>query len=315
MFMQTIYFPKYFKELIEYENLLMNKPVEAMEKLRTGKYPSGKIFNTYNTGGYVIYSMPDGMMSIIDGRTNLLYTPSDMDNVISASIIPKYFIDLDQEVNFNYAVTLYDYLLDGFFDMFLRSGLLHLEYAGQYSALFLKGKNKFPKARLSMSSPGCLTPYNNQEIKTELDLAMETHNENDLLPVMLSLFHNYFSVTNKIDFLNNYKLHNSKYIYEHRALAALYSKNNDYHSALNVYLKCPDKLLLSRDRIYILLLNKKLNNIIDAQLYFKILEELARQFDILSLREKKFLVESLESETESKLLLNFLSHKSLSVII
>ncbi|MCB0391783.1 MAG: hypothetical protein KDD58_10845, partial [Bdellovibrionales bacterium] len=266
------------------------KPTEAMDYFKSLNIHKGRIFNTFNVGGYIVFSMPKGMRNVIDGRTNLLYTYKDMEEVVYANLNPSRLYILDQKYNFDYAFALYSHTYDGTFDNILRSGIFSLEYAGRYSAFFSKEKNKYPIARRALIAPGCLEASSLDEINRELELALKSHKQTDLLPTILEFFKQYFQESNKEQFLYNYDLGDFYSIYKVRAYAYLLSKYEKYNTAIQVYKTVPFYLLKNTDRILVLDMILKSNNFdYHTILLNEIVNMLSRFFIYLSNAEKEYL--------------------------
>lgn len=65
---------------------------------------SGRIFNDYATGGYLIYKLSPNSKVFIDGRTGILYPPSHYLTWLTARNDPEKFLDLVKHYDIEYAV-------------------------------------------------------------------------------------------------------------------------------------------------------------------------------------------------------------------
>ena len=113
---------------------------------------SGRIFNDYGVGGYLIYRLSPGHTVYIDGRTNILYPLSHMQKYLEAmqsatvmkSEIEKYAIDYAILPNKAAHAAL-----------MARVGLLQLDFADVRYFLYSKGNANFPVAGQLWGQPYC----------------------------------------------------------------------------------------------------------------------------------------------------------------
>ncbi|MCB9026083.1 MAG: hypothetical protein H6625_07190 [Bdellovibrionaceae bacterium] len=298
---QFIYVLNYNKENRDYKELAVHMPVEAMDFLIDKGIKKGKIYNNYNAGGYVIYRMPEGMRNSIDGRTNLLYSASEMYNSVLSTVAPSVLYDFDKKTSFDYAITYYNHLYDGSFETLLRSGVFSLEFAGKYSAFLSKKDNKYKAARLAIIEPGCLDEGWKQKIEEELVLANKTHKFDDLLPSILRFFNSYFKAKDKPFYIISNNMDTIHSIFELRAMSVLLERHNKLNTAIKMYQLVPANLLTARDSIYLLELIVKSKNLEEYKnITLQHIERIYSDYYYLSNREKSILSNVLSKFKDDK---------------
>jgi hypothetical protein len=78
-------------------------PVDGADFLH--KYPPpGKMWNSLNTGGYLLYSLAPGIPVFIDGRSDTLYGKSFFDETLDATRNPAVFFDQLERYQIGFAV-------------------------------------------------------------------------------------------------------------------------------------------------------------------------------------------------------------------
>jgi hypothetical protein len=126
-------------------------PVDVADYIvNAGK--SGRIFNEYQAGGYLIYRLSPESSVYIDGRTNILYPVEHYQRFIAAKSDP---VILRKEIE-EYEIDMA--LLENkqsTFQVMHKAGKFKLDYMGANYSLFTRNESNFPLAGLLLAQPAC----------------------------------------------------------------------------------------------------------------------------------------------------------------
>lgn len=161
---------------------------------------SGRIYNNYAAGGYLIHRLSPDSQVYIDGRTNILYPIEHyyrhMDAGTSAEIlraeIERYDINLA--------------LLDNkhrFFSVMHDTGILALDYVGARFSLFRKDNPNFPTLGTLLAYQACWNPEMYSALKEEQFTAANLLPSNSSLLPYLQFVIDYSNSADRTEFLNN----------------------------------------------------------------------------------------------------------------
>jgi hypothetical protein len=159
---------------------------------------SGRIFNAYNAGGYLIYRLSPDSQVYIDGRTDILY-PLDhyyrhMDAEKSPDIlraeIEKYEIDLAVLEN-----------KQSNFSVVRDTETLGLDYVGVRFSLFRKDNPNFPVFGALLAHPACWNPDMSSALEMEQTRANSILPGNSMLLPFMQFVIDYSKTDNRATFL------------------------------------------------------------------------------------------------------------------
>ncbi|MCF6262298.1 MAG: hypothetical protein L3J24_01705 [Xanthomonadales bacterium] len=151
------------------ENLLTNArfPAAIIEYMQNNNI-SGRIFNNYEMGGYLIYSLSPKSTVYIDGRTDILY-PSDHFNRYLETM--KSTASLEEQIE-QYDINL-AFLVNNYYTFYLMAGTkdIHLDYVGAKYSLYRKHNPNFPLFGKLLVIPACWNPAMTPMLQAEADKA------------------------------------------------------------------------------------------------------------------------------------------------
>ena len=113
---------------------------------------SGRIFNDYGVGGYLIYRLSPDTQVYIDGRTSILYPIAHYKHFEDSSNSPD-FLHLEIE-KFDINLALMKNTLH-YFSLLNDSDTLGLDFVGAKFSLFRKNKPNFPLLGTLITQPAC----------------------------------------------------------------------------------------------------------------------------------------------------------------
>lgn len=181
-------------------------------KLTAARYPfdiveymlknnlSGKIFNEYGLGGYLIYKLAPNSKFYIDGRTNVLYP---LEHFKRYSMALQSTASLQAEIdkyNINLAILGNS---PSTFLLFAGTKNFHLDYVGASFSLFKKENPNFPLFGKLLAYPACWEPKLIEQLEKEFELANDIlPSYSPILPYMKQVL-TYSAAENKSAYLND----------------------------------------------------------------------------------------------------------------
>lgn len=123
---------------------------------------SGRIFNTYDIGGYLIYRLSPESQVYIDGRTNILYPLDHFYRMVDAERSPEELRIEIEKYDIDLAVLL---AKQSIFSVVQDSGMMALDYVGDKYALFRRDNPNFPVLGKLLAHPACW----NQDLHSALE--------------------------------------------------------------------------------------------------------------------------------------------------
>ena len=158
----------------------------------------GRVFNAYETGGYLIYSSAPGIQVYIDGRTDILYPPDHFkrhamlmqDPVALARELQHYAID--------YALVRNDPATHATMHA---TGQMVLDYAGMRYSLFRNNTGNFKLLGLIESEPACWKPEMGDRLATEYQTATKLLAADSAFVPYARLIKDYTQATDQAAFL------------------------------------------------------------------------------------------------------------------
>jgi hypothetical protein len=153
----------------------------AMADYMQENHKSGRIFNTYGMGGYLIYRLAPQNQVYIDGRTQILYPLEHMQRykVVSKTGDPKV---LRKELE-NYSVDqiIWRYSQSRH-DLIQETGGFGLDFLDAHLVLYTRGASNFSLLGKLLSNPECWRPDMLSQLNTE------RQKMDDILPDYSALF-------------------------------------------------------------------------------------------------------------------------------
>lgn len=119
---------------------------------------SGRIFNEYDIGGYLIYRLSPDSKVYIDGRTNILYPIEHMHQFFDAITLPASFDQETQKYDIDVAILPNE---PQYYALAYESGRMSLDFMGARYSLFRKNEPNFPILGELLVRPAC---WNQQSI-------------------------------------------------------------------------------------------------------------------------------------------------------
>jgi len=196
---------------------------------------SGNILNTFNMGGYLIYTLPPGFKVFIDGRTNILYPVEFYRhylNVISD-------IDtLEQDIkkyNIQYAIFKNSEKAQRYFS---KTDTLTINFADENYVLFSRDNDiAFPIASKVTLFPMCWNESSSEEIAAENIIAKSLFQDKEYtIKYILKLLSDYLSHKNKHQFIQSLKPDSFSYDSTKRLAAYLAIKSGNYKKARDFFI-------------------------------------------------------------------------------
>lgn len=139
---------------------------------------SGRIFNTYDIGGYLIYRLSPESKVYIDGRTNILYPLDHFYRMVDAERSPTELRAEIEKYDIDLAVLL---AKQSKFALVEDSGMMALDYVGDKYALFRRDNPNFPVLGKLLAHPACWNSAMYFELEAEQLKAMSILPQDSLL--------------------------------------------------------------------------------------------------------------------------------------
>lgn len=176
-------------------------PDALVEYVRDNKM-SGRIFNDFGAGGYLIYQLSPGSQVYIDGRTVILYPLEHYKRFLDARNSPQIMREEMEKYDIALAVLKADQRA---FSNIYDSGLLSLDFFDASYALFKRGDSNFPVSGRLLAYPACWDMDLLPAIDEERGKAHEILPAYSVFLPYLELITNYGKTADaeKVDFLEN----------------------------------------------------------------------------------------------------------------
>jgi len=129
---------------------------------------SGRIFNDYGIGGYLIYSLWPESAVYIDGRTHILYPPEHYEQYLKTRNDPAVFIEEADRYGIDFALLESD---AGAYRVMQQAGVLGLDFADFKYALFSRRNPRFPVSGRLLGNPACWIEADRLPLRDEQLLA------------------------------------------------------------------------------------------------------------------------------------------------
>lgn len=141
---------------------------------------SGRIFNDYAIGGYLIHALEPDSTVYIDGRTHILYPPEHYERYLKARNDPAVFIEEAAKYGVDFAL-----LESGTpaYRVMEEAGVLELDFVDFKYSLFSRKNPRFPTAGRLLGNPACWDEADRQALLDEQFVAdLQLPRNSSLLP-------------------------------------------------------------------------------------------------------------------------------------
>src|SRR5262249_51738491 len=114
----------------------------------------GRVFNHYDWGAYLFFNFDQDIKVFIDPRTNILYDIDLFLEWLRIATRQEEMKTAAEKYQFNYIVSQPDQLIVS--SPAIESGVFGLEYIDDSSALFVRGRGRFPETQRYLYYPRCI---------------------------------------------------------------------------------------------------------------------------------------------------------------
>lgn len=204
---------------------------------------SGKVFNEFGTGGYLINELAPQVRVYIDGRTQILYPFSFMEHYIAVRSDPALLREEAERRDIDYVIASHG--AAPLLDTALRSGVFGVVYSGQSHTFLSKRLRPFPGSEILLTRPECAAQLDLATLLKELHATRRDMHDRSLLRLALELVTGYLAADDRKAFLSN----PHKALFSDRRLARLAGhlsrQERLYELALRYFLTYENDLLAS----------------------------------------------------------------------
>jgi hypothetical protein len=141
---------------------------------------SGRIFNEYGIGGYLIYALGPESTVYVDGRTHILYPPEHYERYLKARNDPLVFTGETNKYGIDFAL-----LQSGTsaYRVMEEAGVLGLDFVDFKYSLFSRKNPRFPTSGRLLGNPACWNEADRQALLDEQLVAdLQLPRNSSLLP-------------------------------------------------------------------------------------------------------------------------------------
>ncbi len=141
------------RHFMEENRKTMTRYPEALADYMNEHNMGGRVFNSYGTGGYLIYRLSPHVQVYIDGRTDILYPVEHMKWYAAVTRSPE---KLQTELlKFDVNQIVWTHRSHEFHDILMDIGDFDLEFMDGKHALYVRGTGNFPLLGQLISQPAC----------------------------------------------------------------------------------------------------------------------------------------------------------------
>jgi len=161
---------------------------------------SGRIYNTYDAGGYLIYRLSQNSQVYIDGRTGMLYPLDHFYRMVDAERSPDILRAEIEKYDINLAILKNNQRI---FSLVRDTGILGLDYVGVKFSLFRRDNPNFPVLGTLLAYPACWNADMSSALEEEQTKAFSTLPVNSLLIPFTQFVIEYSKTDDRAKFLIN----------------------------------------------------------------------------------------------------------------
>jgi hypothetical protein len=162
---------------------------------------SGRIFNEYGIGGYLIYALSPDSTVYIDGRTNILYPLRHYERFLKARNDPQILIEEVEKYDIEFALLESDRRA---YSVMFEAGVLGLDYADRYYSLFTRDNPAFPVTGRLLGNPACFAEVDREGLQAEQAHAITILPPNSSLLPNLGFMSAYTRQSDRVAFLRQF---------------------------------------------------------------------------------------------------------------
>jgi len=167
----------------------------------------GRVFNHYDWGAYLFFNFDQDIKVFIDQRTNILYDIDLFLEWLRIATVPEEMKRAAEKYEFTYIVSRPDQLIVS--QPAIESGLFGLEYVDNSSALFVKGRGRFPETQRYLYYPRCIDDEAMKRSAAEYAVARATLPRDSILTQYLQLLQQYASTKDKSSLFKTFRTSSS----------------------------------------------------------------------------------------------------------
>jgi hypothetical protein len=162
---------------------------------------SGRIFNEFGIGGYLIHALSPDSKVYIDGRTNMLYPIDHYRRFLEARNSPIEFREEIERYDINLALLKTDQRA---YSVMFESGLMGLDYVDYGFSFFTRDNPGLPFTGRLLGNPVCWREEHNSNLQAEYGYALLNLPANSSALPNLGMMLSYFLATDREGFLRDF---------------------------------------------------------------------------------------------------------------
>jgi hypothetical protein len=189
------------RDYMEENKISSSKRPEFVVAYMQDQRMSGRIFNEYGIGGYIIHALGPDSTVYIDGRTNILYPPEHYERFLKARNDPQTLIEEVEKYDIEFALLESDRRA---YSVMHEAGVLGLDHADQTYSLFTRDNPSFPVTGRLLGNPACFAEADKQGLATEQVQAMLTLPRTSSLLPNLGFMLSYARQSDHTEFLRQF---------------------------------------------------------------------------------------------------------------
>jgi hypothetical protein len=162
---------------------------------------SGRIFNEYGIGGYLIYALSPDSTVYIDGRTGILYQPPHYRKFLDARNNPAVLVEEIQQYDISLALLETDRRA---YSVMHEAGMLGLDFVDYGFSLFTRENPSFPIAGKLLGNPACWSESDKAQLEAEFTNAVFTLPGNSSLLPNLGFMNSFAQQSDQAKFLEDF---------------------------------------------------------------------------------------------------------------
>lgn len=162
---------------------------------------SGRIFNDFGIGGYLIHELSPDTKVYIDGRSNILYPAEHFRRFLLAKTNPDILREEIARYDINFALLNSE---PEAYSVMAKAGVLRLDYVDYAYSLFTRSNPRFPEAGRLLGNPACMDNADRAKLKAEFARALQDLPSNSPLLGNLGLMVEYAEAAEPQRFLREF---------------------------------------------------------------------------------------------------------------
>jgi hypothetical protein len=205
--------PRYF--MAENRTSPLIRPEVIVEYMKEQQI-SGRIYNEFGIGGYLIYALQPDSKVYIDGRTNILYPVSHYQRFLDARNSPEVLWQEIDKYDIDLAILESDQRA---YSVMHEAGVLGLDFVDQKYSLFRRDNPKFLLTGKLLGNPACWDDSQAEALEAEYVTAMTMLPTNSSLIPTLGMIFSYSTQADKEAYLDSVESSSLRNIHQLRFAA------------------------------------------------------------------------------------------------